>query len=325
MTVIDRKLKVTLGGLPQKIHIKTLDAAKPVLLFLHGGPGVCNRHGIMTAHADLLDTFTLVGLDQRGSGGSYKGAKAEDLTVERLTDDAHELVQWLCREFSKDKIFIIGGSWGSELGTWLAYRYPEQVAAYVGFGQVVNGAQNEALSYQFALESAEKAGDEKAVQALKDLGEPVMGVYKGGYSGMMIQRRIMMKYGGYSLNKKKRGYFSTMVVPMFFSGEYTPADLWGIIKGHVFVLEKMWPEVGATDFPATCTRFEVPYFIFDGRLDQNTPAALVDDYFNKIEAPQKELIWFEESGHNPMNDEPEKFKTLLRDRLRAIAEKETNV
>ena len=91
------------------------------------------------------------------------------------------------------------------------------------------------------------------------------------------------------------------------------------------MLEKMWPEVGATDFPTSCTRFKVPYFIFDGRLDLNTPAALVEDYFNQIEAPQKELIWFENSGHNPMNDEPEKFKKLLRERLLEIAEKEKNV
>ena len=37
--MIDRKCKVTLGGLPQKIHVKG-DETKPVLLFLHGGPGV---------------------------------------------------------------------------------------------------------------------------------------------------------------------------------------------------------------------------------------------------------------------------------------------
>ena len=48
--MIDRKCKVTLGGLPQKIHVKG-DETKPVLLFLHGGPGVCNRHTVMTVHA----------------------------------------------------------------------------------------------------------------------------------------------------------------------------------------------------------------------------------------------------------------------------------
>lgn len=313
---------VTLGGLMQKIHIKTYDETKPVLLFLHGGPGVCNRHTIITDHSDLMDTFSIVTWDQRGSGGSYSGCDPDTLTIERLTDDAAELVEYLCKKFGKEKIFIIGGSWGSLLGTMLAYRYPEHIAAYVGFGQFVNGAENETISYGFALNAAKEAGDEKSVKALEKLGTPVAGCYNGGYSGMMIQRNIMMKYGGYSQNAKKRSYSSSMVWPMIFSGEYTLKDLWGIVKGHRIVLEKMWPEVGATNFPATCTDFKVPYFIFDGRLDNNTPSVLVQNYFDKITAPLKELVWFENSGHNPMNDEPEIFKTMLRQRLNDINERE---
>ena len=112
----DVKEKILLGGVKQRIHYVTDDPAKPVLLFLHGGPGVCNRHDIMTKHRDLLDTFTIVTWDQRGTGGSYYGIPEETLTVERVTDDAAELVDWLCRKFDKDKIFVIGGSWGSELG-----------------------------------------------------------------------------------------------------------------------------------------------------------------------------------------------------------------
>lgn len=323
--MIDRKLKLVLGGLPQKVHIKTDDEKKPVLLFLHGGPGVCNRHGILKSHADLMDTFTLVAWDQRGTGGSYKGCPVESLTCARVTEDAAELVEWLCKEFHKEKIFIIGGSWGSALGTMLAYRFPEHIAAYVGFGQMVDGSKNEDLSYSFALDAARKAGDEKSVKALEELGAPVKGCYKGGYKGMMIQRNIMMKYGGYSQNEKKRSYLRSTALPMIFSGEYSLSDLWGIIKGHVMVLETMWPEVGALNLPEMCPEFKVPYFIFDGRLDQNTPAALVQEYFDNLKAPRKELVWFENSGHNPMNDESEKFKHLLREKLGEIAEKEQGV
>ena len=321
----DRKLKVNLGGLEQKIHIRTQDKSLPVLLFLHGGPGVCNRHGIFGEHSDLLDTFTMVCWDQRGTGGSYKGAKKEDLTVDRVVEDGAELIEWLCREFKKDKIFIIGGSWGSALGTLLAYRHPEHIAAYVGFGQMADGTKNEELSYKFALEESKKAGDTKSVQALEELGAPVNGCYKGGYKGMMVQRNIMMKYGGYSKNEKKRSYFSSMVVPILRSGEYSLSDLWGIIKGHVFVLETMWPEVGALNLGKMCPEFKMPYYVFDGRLDQNTPAALVQEYFDSIKAPEKELIWFENSGHNPMNDEAGRFKRLLREKLTAVKEREKNV
>ncbi len=322
--VIDEKRMVTLNALPQKIHIKSEDEANPVLLFLHGGPGVCNRHTVMTDHADLAKTFTVVAWDQRGSGGSYYGAKKETLTVDQLVEDANALVGWLCQRFHKDKIFIIGGSWGSELGTYLAHRHPEKIAAYVGFGQVVDGAKNEEISYNFAMGEAVRAGDAKAIATLKKVGPPVNGVYKGGFDGMMAQRRVMMKYGGYSQSAKKRSYFSSFVVPVLLSGEYSIRDLYGLVRGYKYVLTEMWDAVGATNFPKTCTKFAVPYFVFDGVLDQNTPASLVQAWFDSIEAPQKELVWFEHAGHNPMGDEPERFKALLIDRLTAVRDKEKN-
>ena len=315
--------KILLGDFPQKIHVKTDDEAKPVLLFLHGGPGVCNRHTIFADHFDLLDTFTVATWDQRGSGGSYRGVDPAALTIDRLVEDANELVLWLCRRFGKDKIFIIGGSWGSELGTYLCARHPEHIAAFVGFGQVVDGALNEQLSWEFCMAEAEKAGDRKSIEILKKCGPPVMGVYKGGnYDGMMMQREVMMKYGGYSPSEKKRGYFSSTVIPMLTAGEYSLSDLWGLVKGHRLVLETMWPECGRTNFNKTCTKFEMPFYIFDGRLDQNTPSSLVEGWYERIEAPDKCLIWFENSGHNPMNDEGERFKKLLREKLLAVKDRE---
>ena len=320
----DEILKVNLGNFPQKIHIKSNDENKPVLLFLHGGPGVCNRHTIIQDHSDLLDTFTVVTWDQRGSGGSYKGLDKSTLTVDQMVEDARDLVEYLAKRFNKDKIFIIGGSWGSMLGTLLSNRYPEHLAAFVGFGQVVNIELNEKISYEFTLEEAKKANDLESIKKLEEVGPPVMGVYKGGaYKGMMVQRRIMMKYGGYSKNEKKRNYMDAMVKPMLLSGEYTLSDLYGLIKGHKIVLDSMWEEMGYIDFNKTCTEFDIPIFIFDGRLDKNTPSELVEGWFNKINAPHKELIWFENSGHNPMGDEGEKFKTLLREKLLNVYSEET--
>jgi pimeloyl-ACP methyl ester carboxylesterase len=322
MNAVDQKLKVTLGGLPQKVHIRTRDEALPVLLFLHGGPGVVNRHSVMNDHSDLLDTFTLAAWDQRGSGGSYKGAVCETLTVRQLTDDAAQLVDWLCARFEKDKLFIIGGSWGSELGTHLAYRYPAKIAAYVGFGQMVDGPKNEEISYQFALDAAREAGDKKAVKLLVSLEPPKDGVYKNGFDGLISQRKVMMKYGGYSPDKKKRGMFGSFVRPLLFSGEYNLCDIIGAVRGYKYVLKTMWDEVAGINLAGACPRFEMPYFIFDGRLDFNTPSSLVEEYFNTIEAPVKELVWFEKSGHNPMGDEPELFKAALRAKLSCVAKNE---
>ena len=84
------------------------------------------------------------------------------------------------------------------------------------------------------------------------------GCYKGGYKGMMVQRNIMMKYGGYSQSSKKRSYLRSTAIPMIFSGEYTLKDMWGIIKGHSNVLEVMWPEVGGLNLKEMCPEFKIP-------------------------------------------------------------------
>ena len=46
-----------------------------------------------------------------------------------------------------------------------------------------------------------------------------------------------------------------------------------------------------------------------------TPSELVEHWFNMIEAPRKELHWFEEAGHNPLIDNPSEFKQLLVEKL----------
>ena len=315
--MIDKKLKVNLNGFKQKIHIKG-DPEKPILLFLHGGPGVANRHMCTTYNQDLLDTFMVVGWDQRGTGGSYYGCDKETLSIKQLTDDAEALVEYLCKEFNKEKIFVIGGSWGSLLGVKLAYTYPEHLYALVGFGQFVDGELNEKLSYEFALNEATKANDQESIDKLVKLGPPVMAVYKGGYDGMLIQREVMNKFGGYSKKNQAKSYTSGLAKAYLFSGEYSIPDILGVLFGNRMILEKMWPEIGRVKLQNECTKFKIPYFIFDGTLDKNTPADLVEGYFEKIEAPHKELIWFEESGHNPLIDEADKFKSLLKDRLMKV-------
>ena len=131
---IDRKEMIVLGGMKQTIHIWGKSAKNPVILFLHGGPGVPNRHGMAKAQMDLLDDFTIVAWDQRGTGGSYFGCDPATLTLDQLVSDCANLLEYLCHTLNKKKIFLLGGSWGTELGTIVCQKYPEHVAGYIGYG-----------------------------------------------------------------------------------------------------------------------------------------------------------------------------------------------
>ncbi|MEG1519508.1 MAG: alpha/beta hydrolase, partial [Clostridia bacterium] len=92
-------------------------------------------------------------------------------------------------------------------------------------------------------------------------------------------------------------------------------DKWGMIKGYKLCLSYMWPTIVNYDFKFDCNKFEMPYYIFQGRLDKNTPSDLIEDFYNVIDAPKKELVWFENSAHGPLSEEPEKFKALIREKF----------
>ncbi len=310
---IDTKEKVILNGLKQKIHIRGTRPENPVILFLHGGPGIANRHSIMARHSDLCESYTIVAWDQRGTGGSYQGCRAETLTVNQLVEDCRSLVDHLCERLGKQKVYLIGGSWGTELGTFVCHRYPEKIGGYIGYGQVVNGVLNEDLSYRYALEKAIAAGDEEAQATLRRVGPPIRGCYSPVFEGLMAQRKILKKYGGHAM--KKGSYWSQTVRPILLSGEYSLLDKIGIIKGYKLVLSTMWSDVVRYNFIEDCVHFSMPYYIFQGRYDKTTPSDLIQEFFDAIQAPAKELVWFEHSAHGPLSEEPEKFKALIRERF----------
>ena len=314
---IDRKERVMLGGMLQTIHIWGTKHENPVVLFLHGGPGVPNRHGMAKKHMDRLDDFTIVAWDQRGTGGSYFGCDPKTLTLEQLISDCAELITYLCETLQKKKIFLLGGSWGTELGTLVCQRYGDLVAGYIGYGQVVNGIENENVSYAYTLEKATEAGCAEDIAKLEQIGPPVDGQYRPVFEGLMAQRSLLKKYGGHST--KKGGYFSGTVLPILTSPELSLREKIGTAKGYKVCLTQMWPTIVHYDFIRDCGPFAMPYYIFQGRLDQNTPSSLIQAYYDSIEAPDKELIWFEHSAHGPLGEEPEKFKALMREKFLTIA------
>ncbi|QBP42043.1 hypothetical protein [Paenisporosarcina antarctica] len=67
---------IKIGGINQSILIQGEDSAKPILLFLHGGPslplpGVSSRgsnYTIVTNTKELVKHFIVVFWDQRGTG-----------------------------------------------------------------------------------------------------------------------------------------------------------------------------------------------------------------------------------------------------------------
>jgi pimeloyl-ACP methyl ester carboxylesterase len=293
--------KVTLGGEKQWILIRGQDRSLPVLLFLHGGPGMPMMYLAHTFQRPLEESFLCVQWDQRGAGKSYRPSlPLESLSVEQILSDAHELIMMLRSRFGQDKIYLAGHSWGSYLGMQLAARHPELLHAYIGIGQVVDEVRAREIAERFIRERAIATDDQEALFELNTLGAAV-------------HEKWLFKYGGVLYGKT--GFF-----PFIWAGlrapEYGFFDIPKVGKGSSFSSRHMQYDAIAGPLLEEVRAVEVPVYFIAGRHDFTTPSELVEEYISILEAPKKRLIWFERSAHFPFFTQPEEFARVLGDILR---------
>lgn len=315
--LIDEVFDLEINGDLQNLHIRGNSEANPVVLFVHGGPGVCDRSWVMPVQSPLLaDSFTMVCWDQRMAGKSYRKRNADKpMSLDQVVEDMHQVVTYLCGRFGKKKIYIVGHSWGTVLSCLYLPVHPEKIAAYVGMGQFVNGARNELLSYEFVVNYAKTHNDAKALRDLEKIGAPVDGNYAGGIDALMVQRNYMTKFGGGSW-KEKENIYNSVLKPFLTSGEYRIIpDLYRYYKGSFHSLNKLWGDVVSLKFDETVLHLDVPVFLFQGDHDENTPTVLAKAWFDALEAPRKEYVPFAESAHSPIKEEPELWGAALKEKL----------
>ncbi|MDI6706042.1 MAG: alpha/beta hydrolase [Bacillota bacterium] len=154
--------KVDIGGMDQWILVRGKDVSNPVLLWLHGGPGAAQMPIARHFNGALEEHFIVVHWDQRGAGKSNPfGFEEQTMTFEQFVDDAHQMTQYLKKRFNKDKIYLVGHSWGSQMGIMLAHLYPDDYYAYVAVSQVVDDNAGAEIAYKWLMEEIKKKGNNK--------------------------------------------------------------------------------------------------------------------------------------------------------------------
>jgi pimeloyl-ACP methyl ester carboxylesterase len=300
--------QVPLNNSKQWITIRGKDQTKPVLLFLAGGPGGSQLAATRKVLSELEDHFVVVNWDQPGSGKSYNAVKISDLTPERYLEDAHQLTLYLLERFNQDKIFLVGESWGSILGIWMVQEHPELYHSFVGLAQMVAFLETDLYDYQLALEITRTEGNSKTYNALINQGPPP---YYGNGTAWKVTRYIMVLSQQMMRNPQITGPgYDTF--GDIFAAEYGLYDKVNYFRGLLKVMDTMWPQLWEVDLRKDVPALSVPVYFIEGRHDVNAPPHLAEDYLEKLEAPYKELIWFEHSGHSPWVDESDKLIEFLK-------------
>ena len=96
-----------------------------------------------------------------------------------------------------------------------------------------------------------------------------------------------------------------------FSSEYGVWDKLNFLRGIATTFNTVYPQLYGTDLRKDFPSVDAPVYFFIGRHDVNAPTSLTEEYYTLLDAPKKELVWFEHSGHSPWINESERFVSEL--------------
>jgi pimeloyl-ACP methyl ester carboxylesterase len=312
----------TIGGIDQTILVQAKNKEKPVLLVLHGDPGmpfpgVCGRavnYVSQFTAPKLIENFTLVYWDQRGTGRSYhKNISKDSMNLNQYILDAGELVDYLRNKFNVNKIYLAGISWGSIIGLNLVNQFPEKFFAYYGLSQIINWAESDRIIYPWVMNYATSTDNKKAIKQLRNAGVPP---YDDSFEKWNILRRWLMKFNGYVYKndsiKGKAPNPTAFITHLFTSPDFTIKNALNTFKGMVLSYNnEMIHDISKVDF-TKLDEIEIPVYFFHGRHDKVCDVDLMEQTFNQLVAPLgKRLIWLDNSAHFFYTEDAKKVEEIM--------------
>ncbi len=322
---LERTEKLRIGGIDQWVSVRSRDPRNPVLLVLHGGPGwVAMPTSWYVAHG-WDEFFTVIQWDQRGAGKTYVAndptTVAPTLTVEQMHADAEEVVTWARKTFRKEKLFVLGHSWGSILGLTLAERHPEWLHAYIGVAQGIDARESERRGWAWTLKQARATKNEEAIRDLESIAPYAIGKTPVPLKDIQLQRRWLNFFGGAAYRRPDASFEGAAVN---LSPEYTDEEVRQVWKAGDLSAESLLSPILTTDLTQV-KRLKTPLLLFLGRHDYNVSATVAAEWFASVKAPSKQLVWFEQSAHELMAEEPGKMLLSLVRHARPLAERAGDV
>ncbi|HPC35448.1 MAG TPA: alpha/beta hydrolase [Candidatus Marinimicrobia bacterium] len=284
---------IKIGNVEQCVLIRSADINNPIILFLHGGPGMPMMYLAHEFQRPLEKHFTVVQWDRQGAGKTFvrNTHSIDNMNIRQQLDDCYELIDTLRHRYKKDRIILVGHSFGTYLGSILVTERPELFCAYISIGQDLDDKKAKAIQERFIRENALKNKRPEIIAELE----------KGGNHNF---ENWLFEFGGELKNSKS-------FLPLIWSGlrspEYTLKEAFSVGKGSSFSNRYMKYNVLDSSIYYKIREYKIPVYFFVGTNDYTTPFELIEDYFQIIKAPKKQTIYFDNSDHFPFFEEPEKF------------------
>ncbi|MER7468442.1 alpha/beta hydrolase [Streptomyces sp. NPDC097981] len=310
---IDEQRFVRIGGIEQWISIRGEDTANPVMVEIHGGPGASHSvFGVRTRSWEKH--FTVVRWDMRGAGKTFGRSGPEgqgEMSFARLYEDAVDVTRYARERLGADRVVLVASSLGSVFGLRLARSHPELYSAYVGTDQNILDAGRDTSVHEALLARLRAAGKDKDAAAVEEMGSDprrLTADQRAAYDKLTASSDPL------TLDTLK----SVVLRSLWFSPLHSLRELGQYFAGMKFSAQ-LTPALAGFDDRADGTRFELPFFIFQGDRDVITPADRALAFFDDVEAPVKEFALIEDASHFASFRHPDRFLDLMLTRVRPAA------
>lgn len=302
---VQETVTIEVNGIKEQLSIRGENQNNPVILFLHGGPGSPTGCFDYLWEPYLNDQFTIVTYAQRGCGRTYYDNPNAEISRELVLQDIDKTVDYLRERFGQEKIIIMGHSWGTLIGTLYVQDYPEKVSSYIGVGQTVNTYTGEDIAFNEALRRAKEANDTEYITKITNAYEAFCVTQKVD-NNFILYRSMEPKY----LKGDKEETATKMYLMAATSPDLNLQDMkWFLYDSSKVLMAEDNPLLqDLFNFDANeMLNYQVPMYFISGGNDYTTPFSAVQSYYEKISAPDKNMIIMDGAGHNTFMDLPKEF------------------
>ncbi len=295
------------------LNIRGRDRTKPILLFLHGGPGVPMTNSMRRYQLPFEDDFVVVNWDQFYTGKSYGLNKNKKIiSMEDSVEDLDEIIRILKRDLKQEDLVVVGFSYGTILGVNYINKYENNISAYIGVGQSTNYKREDLEGYKRARDlSSSLLGRSFLDWTIRRIEKDKRPIFKG-----LAQ---LIKYQKLSYEKRLNVFQNIWY--SLTSSYYGIMDNFSLVASQLNRSQYELKRYMKEDFDIEDRKnYQLPIIFISGAHDYLSSKDLVKTYYDSLETSYKSYRLIEKAGHSPFKESPRQTYLMIKEEAyRALA------
>nr|WP_319512048.1 alpha/beta hydrolase [uncultured Draconibacterium sp.] len=328
--IVDQEIMVDVPESKLYVRIRG-NAEKPLLINLHGGPGGYSGIDIKLMGPGLEDRFLVAYLDQRGCGKSLQFNDTTLLSVKQYVEDLDIVIDTLRSRYQKEKVNLMGTSWGGMYGFLYLLRDQTKVQAYACIdGKVNSHYQNHSLidfemnraqeMLQTKIPKEQKAELEHIVEELERIKQSNFEHFHTDVNWMKHEVPSKLGFNAYFADTSKIISFKDVVQDTALMNlmKYT-AEEYAVIGEKAEIVNSAFrntPSYNNINIEPDLKQIKIPTVVIQGEHDYvvgTEHAELIYNALTGLPKIKKELHIIPGVGHCPAIESPQQLSHILID------------